>query len=678
LKNANKFISLLISLSTAMGGFMLPAKAAVADCFDISLIGEEITEADADGNETTTTSYSEIAEDGQYVLLNNGDYFTYTVNVGEGQEIEQPGGYKLTYTYASTASSRIDVYATATDGSGYVYGGVATLAATGGEDTYATHTEDEYVYLKSGENKLKFEMTSGDSGVFMGKPSFTSITADAVVTYPLNKTEVPLERIINADGTLSSKVQIVTGKYMGKLRNTLSSDSHIKNVILFRHTDYIVIPVSVPYTAAYKIEFNAKLSSTATLYGAFSTESLSEAAKLTEYEVNSERTSGTAYADYTMSESYVLEAGKQYYFKVYIYTSGDKQIYIKNIRFTDNGEYKTSADLSALEIKDGYITPEFNEDITEYTAYAPVSNGTAELAATVEFKGATVTVDDTTAETSLTVNPEIKCGINETPVFVTVTSINGENTKTYKVNFIGTNTCVSLGTENAKLYREGETEAVDVKRLFDGIGAVKTNGADEIGCGTAYTKAAHIDIDLGGKHDLYELRWERTNQGHIVKGLVIWGSNDPLFETYEILGTSDGTSIQGGVMGDHRIVSIPLSGTASYRYVRVNKPSGGSTTFYPVKMDVYGVPLINSTESEDGLTTTFTVPSSFWVAGDMVIAASYGSDGRVVNASVAQSADDKYTVSLSVRKDSADNTAKVMVWKDFQTLKPRMKPVPAE
>ena len=162
--------------------------------------------------------------------------------------------------------------------------------------------------------------------------------------------------------------------------------------------------------------------------------------------------------------------------------------------------------------------------------------------------------------------------------------------QTYYITFVIGLTNVSLGCKDATMYVDGSASGKDVSKLLDGTGVVKVNGSSAAGFGVSYSSTAYIDIDLGTEYDLYSFAWERTNAGNSVIGKTVWGSNDPNFTTYDVLGTTYDSIADGAFASSftHKIMTTMLSATKPYRYVRINKPSGAKRDFYPVKMDLYG------------------------------------------------------------------------------------------
>ena len=447
-------------------------------------------------------------------------------------------------------------------------------------------------------------------------------------------------------------------------------------MITFRQGNYIVFPVSVPYTAAYKAELTMK--STKALSDnkfsmAISDVSIEDAAAMTSYTATTASTSlTTAWSEITLSDSIVLEEGKTYYVKLIASAVGGGHIsQLSNLSLKDNGEFGSNADLSGLSVGGASLSPAFDKDVTDYTVYTTMpADGTIDITATAQMEGSTITVSETSALTTLSASVEVPYGISETPVEISVKSVNGKGTKTYKLHIVVLNTHASLGNTTAYMLK-GTSTTKDVTKLFDGAGVVKTNGSGNADFGTSTNVAAYTQIDLGKKYDLYSYTWERTNQGSSIKGIQILGSNDPSFEegTYELLGTTDGTSVNGPKASSslvHKLMTTPLSGSQAYRYVRIVKPAG-SGSYYPVKMDLYGVPVLSGEETNKEVTVT--VPSSEYVVGDTIIVAVYSGKELVdVETVTAPSA---YDVTIPVTKKEDTDTVKVMVWKNLRNAIPR-------
>jgi len=617
----------------------------VALTFDKSLIGDV-----TDG----TPSYDKL--ESTSVLIRKGDYFTYTFEVGEGQQIEEGGMYRLSHRYASVSDATLSVAVKQAGEADYkTMASAVSLPATGDYATYKTQTEADYIYLKEGTNVIKFTLTDiskYNDGIYVRPPALSKVISGAYVDCGINTSVYNAITQTNGTGTGSITSNISTKTYQ------------TTSMMTFRKGNYVVLPVTVPYTAAYKAELTAKSTksiSSNVFKAAYSTESLDAAKALTTYSSSTASLAlTTSWNTFTLSDSIVLEGGKTYYFKIAATAVGSSHIsQLSNIRFTDNGEYSTNADLSALTVSEGEFTSEFDSDVTEYTVYSSMPSSEK------------VTITATPAVTGVSIagagEVAVNYGINEIPV--TVTSRNGKVKKTYNITYVVADTHASLGIADADMYVGTSTTPINVARLFNGTGVVKNNGSGDAGFGVAYGSTAYIQIDLKEKYDLYEFTWEKTNQGDSVKGIQIWGSNDPTFAqgSYVVLGTTDGTA-KVGTYSSHKIMTTLLNGTGKYQYVRIVKPSGAGCTFYPVKMDIYGVPEVTSTV--DGLATTITVPSSYYAVGEQVIAAAYNAAGRLVDADV-KSAANAYETTLSLTKQNADDEVKVMVWNDFVNMIPR-------
>ncbi len=617
--------------------------------FDQTLVGEVTDDAG-------TTSYDELSSSN--ILLRQGEYFTYTVNVGEGQQIEEAGLYKLTYNYASKRDATVASYVKWQGLDNYINGDKALiLPSSGGYGAYTAGDGEAIVQFREGANTLKIAITAlaYNDGIYMKAPSLRKVTSATYIDNPINTSVYNAVNGTNGTGTGSITSNIAKSTYQ------------TSSMLTFREGDYVVASVMVPATAAYEIDISAKSDKSlpsSSFKIAYTDESLEAAAALTTYTHSSGSIELTAaWQTIGMGDAVVLEKGKIYYFKIMASNVGRSHIsQLSNLRLTDNGEYGTNADLASLTVSDGLFGESFDKAVTEYTVYADMpENGKITLDATVDMEGATVTG---TGEIS------VNYGINE-KVPVVVTSQNGKVTKTYNVTFVISKNHASLGCTNAKMYVGSEAEGKDVSKLFNGTGVVKNNGSSGAGFGVGYSKSAYIVIDLGAEYDLYSFTWERTNQGHSVKGITIWGSNDPNFATYEALGSTYDTVTDGDKASDsltHKIMTTTLTASDSYRYVRINKPSGTGKDFYPVKMDLYGTPVIASEVSE--LTETVTVPSSLYAVGDKVIAASYDADGKITGVKFAD-AENAESTEVVLTKQNADDTVKVMVWNSFDLLVPR-------
>ena len=629
-----------------------------------SLVGDVTETDDGAGNITTTKSYDGIS--GGAVLLRQGDYFTYPITVGEGQTVKDAGMYRVSYIYGSKREATVSLSVKHENDSAY------TVAETGRSlpagDGYTVNqevTEDTYVTLKEGTNLLKISVTSisNNDGAYFKLPKLSKVVSGAVVNYPIG-THI-YNAITKTDGTGT-----------GSITSNISTATYQKTSFLtFRKNNYIVFPVTVPYTAAYKMELTEK--STKSIKGTFgvaiSEESLDAAKALTTYQLSTGSQSLTSsWQVFTLIDSYVMEGGKTYYFKVALTADGGSNhiAQLSNLKLTDNGAYGTDATLKSLSVTgDGELLRGFSKDVTEYSITASMpKDGTLDIAAATTIDGATVTVGEETAKTNISTSVEVHYGINEIPVTVNVTSLNGKSTETYTVNVVIADTHASLGNQTAKMYVGDSETPISLNTLFNGTGVVKTNGSGDAGFGVAYNVAAYIEIDLGRKYELSQFVWEKTNQGDVPSGIRILGANNADFSDAELIGTTDGTSEAGTKVSQHRIVTTDLSGTKAYRYVKIEKPTGTSKTFYPVKMDIYGTPCVAL--AEENLNVSVKVPSNMYVPGDVVIVATY-SGKEMIDADIV-TAPSGYEASLDVSKKTADDTVKVMVWKNLRTQAPRI------
>ena len=322
-----------------------------------------------------------------------------------------------------------------------------------------------------------------------------------------------------------------------------------------------------------------------------------------------------------------------------------------------------STELTSLEVEGYSFDNAFDVIDTEYTIIADElpASGKVNIIAKAPLADIKITGLGEKA---------IQYGINELPV--TVTSANGEQSEAYMIKFVVVDTHASLGC-TATLYKGSAPDTpVNASKLFNGTGNVKDNGGNT--WGVSYKVTAQYDIDLGAEYDLFCFTFEITNQGNVVKGIQVLGSNDPTFAegTYEVLGTTDGTYAAGSKVATvpkHKISTTALSASDTYRYVRLIKPTGTARTFYPVKMDLYGTPTVTSVAEEK--TETVTVPSNHYVVGDKVIAASYNSSGRLTAAQITDALNAAST-KLVLTKENADDKVKVMVWKDLTDMTPRI------
>ncbi len=618
--------------------------------FDKTLVGETTDDAG-------TTSYDKLASTN--VLLRQGDYFTYTVNVGEGEQIEEAGLYKFVYNYGSKRNATISSYVKWQGYDSFILADASlVLPASGAYATYVPGAGSSVIRLMEGTNTIKIAVSAlaNNDGIYMKAPSFRKLISATYMDYPINTSVYNAITTTNGTGTGSITSNIAKSAYQ--------TDS----MLTLREDDYVVVSVMVPQTAAYEMDISVKSDKalpSSVFKTAYTEESMDAATALTTYTHSTGSVElTTAWQTVGLGNALVLEGGKTYYFKISPTTVGRSHIaQISNIRFTDNGEYGSNANLESISVSDGYFKEVFDQETTSYTVYADMpASGKITLDAAVAMIGSTV---------SGTGEIAVNYGINE-PVKLNVTSKNGKVTKTYDVTFVIAPVHASLGCASATMY-VGDDAGKDVSKLFDGTGVVKMNGSSGAGFGVAYNKTAYIVVDLGAKYNLDYFTWERTNQGNSITGITVWGSNDPDFLTYEHLGTTYDVIEDGEKASDslaHKVMKTYLAPSASYRYIRINKPSGTSKDFYPVKMDVYGTKAVSS--ALEGVVENITVPAGCYAAGDSLIAASYDSTGRMTGAMIV-SAENAAETLLALTKENADDTVKVMVWKDTEVCAPRTK-----
>ncbi len=618
----------------------------IALSFDKALVGEVTDDAG-------TTSYDAVSNTN--VLLRQGDYFTYTVKVGENEAIKEAGLYKLSYDYASKRDATISSSVKREGSDSFTEADSSfVLPASGGYAAYTQKTGEVILQLRTGTNTIKIAVSAlaNNDGIYFKAPGFCKVTSASYMDYPINT-------------SVYNPITQTSGGGTGSIASNISTKTYqTASMLTMRQGDYVVVPVMVPATAAYDLDITVKSDKAlpASKYKtAVTDESLEAAAALTAYSYTTDGLELTAaWQTFPAGNGIVMEAGKVYYIKIYASTVGRNHIaQISNIRLTDNGEYGTNANLSAISVSGGYMTEAITEDKTSYTVYTEMPNGgKVTLSATPEMEGVTVSGGGEIA---------VDYGING-PFPITVTSRNGKVTKHYDVTIVVAKNHASLGCTEAKLYVDGATEGKDVSRLLDGTGVVKLNGSSGAGFGVPTAKSAYIVIDLGAEYDLHKFTWERTNQGHSVKGITIWGSNDPEFRTYEHLGTTYDTLENGEKASDsltHLKMTTVLSPSATYRYIRINKPSGTSKDFYPVKLDLYGV---EAPKAENG---SVVIPASHYAAGDALFAAVYTDKGQLKSVKTVTAENQPY-MTIPVSKETDTDTVKIMVWKDFVNLVPRI------
>jgi len=639
----------------------------VAIKFDKSKVGDVTETDDGAGNITTTTSYSSVSSSG--VLLRQGKYFTYPIVVGEGGDLEEAGLYRVTHRYGAQRAVTVSTSVKYEGDTAFTVADTATVLPAGANyNINNEYTEDDYITLKKGTNLLKIAVTSlsNNDGAYFILPKLSKVVSGAFVNYPIGTHIYDAINKVDGTGTGSITTNVSTATYQKS------------SMITFRKGNYIVFPISVPYTAAYKMELTEKTTGSTvratTFQMAISEESLDAAKALTTYNCSTGSQSLTSsWQIFTLSDSYVLEGGKTYYVKLAATAVGGNHIaQLSNLKLTDNGEYGSNAKLSGLSVSgDEEYLRGFDSDVTSYDIVAPMpENGMLTIGATTSIAGATITIGEESAKSSLTSQVEVQYGINEIPVQVDVLSVSGKNSATYTVNVVIADSHVSLGNTAANMYVDDSETPISINKLFNGTGVVANNGAGNAGFGVAYNSTATIVVDLGVAYDLSLFTWEKTNQGDAVAGITVYGANNEDFSDAELIGTTDGTAEAGSKVASvssHKIMKTDLSGTKAYRYVKLEKPSGAAKTFYPVKMDFYGTPAIKKAENE--LAVSVTVPSSEYVVGDTVIAAVYSGKELVdVDTVTAPSA---YEVTLNVTKLTDTDTVKIMVWKNLRNAIPR-------
>jgi len=316
---------------------------------------------------------------------------------------------------------------------------------------------------------------------------------------------------------------------------------------------------------------------------------------------------------------------------------GGQELYIYGFK-----NPQSNANLTALTV-DGYTFDKaFTADKTDYTIISngfPTDNKVI-VTALPELEAATV---NGTGDIKVQ-----KYGINNIPL--TVTSPNGKITKTYNINFIVTEIKnVSQGC-SAVVYKTADSEAVDAGEVFDGDSEYKSVGSSSFKW--KVTSAGYMQVDLGenSDYDLYKAVFRRgPNTSN--KVITVLGSHDELFTQPVVLGKTTGKETNYGTNDTRQ--ECMLSASEKYRYIRIT----ASGDIYPYRIDIFGLPAIKEITS-DG-TTSVTVPSLYYEAGDMITTVIYNSDGSIKTGDVV-TVPNAEAVTVSFTR--ADNeTAKITI-----------------
>lgn len=182
-------------------------------------------------------------------------------------------------------------------------------------------------------------------------------------------------------------------------------------------------------------------------------------------------------------------------------------------------------------------------------------------------------------------------------------------------------------------------------------------------------KYAYTRIDLENEYHLKKLTWTKTNYGKI-PALNIYGANKEDGTDMVLIAKTESiadTSV--------KVINYELDWANKYRFVFIKPTQNGNMA--PLTLSVYAFAEPELTTAEDGLTTTVTVPSSYYAIGDTVIAASYNG-GKLSDVELKNPKNGEYSAEAILTKETAEDTVKFMVWKDLKNLVPRMEEVSFE
>jgi len=630
---------------------------------DENLIGDiktTVTENE-DGTTTTTTTKSfEALFNGDSFRMRQGQYYTYKINVGEGEAVTEPGMYQVAHRYAvQKASAAIIMSVKHPDSEHFVPMVKRGLPSTGSHSNRSTVAKDDYITLKEGENTIKViaYYVEGNDAVDMELPILSKVTEGGIVDYVTNK---QVYNAVNVDDEVSGYGSI-TGSHI------VTTGYQSYENVTFRKGDYIVVPVNVPYTAAYKVEASVKStkSVSSTIGMAIGNELLDDWSALS-YTNSISPTLTSSWVRQTVNEAVTLEAGKTYYFKVGATAVGDNHIaQIEKIRLTDTGAALSGLTMAGLSDNNGIVYPAFVGTTKAYTVYT--STTSTDITATPVDTSSTVIINgvEGAASGAATVTVSLEYGINNN-IPVVVKNASGSVTGRYNINVIAAPISVVSLKDQAFCYIDSNaTTATNVNELFDGDNANQSTRVVQM------KSTGYIQVDLGEDYDKYILykMVHRRGPSTSNKVLTVKGSNDPDFAdgTEAVLGTSSGkewTKSYSSSLKDVR-QECTLNADRKYRYIRIT----AAGTIYPYRIDIYGFNDVTETVADD-LTSTVSVPSQMYATGDSIIVAAYDESGKLVDAEITP-AENAGTTSAVVKKAKATDAVKAMVWKDLDNMIPR-------
>jgi len=337
------------------------------------------------------------------------NYFTYKINVGEGEAVTEPGYYQVTVNYVATENYGVLLSVN----------GVPMIKATLPKHTGSTiassvpNTIEDlgYIWLDEGENTLKYELTTTSGG------SSQSLFTELPILRKVDKAII--DRVINNSYTIVDATET-------------DASYQTKNYAGFRQGDYVILPVKVPYTAAYRIEMSASSKSDYSFSAVYGEDEATVSAS-SDYTIKGEvqPATGSASSDFaksSLTDFVLLEADKQYYFKICAASVTDSGIVtVEKIRVVDNGDWDASAELTSLSVEGYNLDTTFSADDGEYTVFAQSSPA-----------GNTVNVIAETLSPNATVvnSGAVQVSDTVTDIPVTVTSADGTNTNVYNIRFI--------------------------------------------------------------------------------------------------------------------------------------------------------------------------------------------------------------------------------------------------
>lgn len=539
--------------------------------FDESLVGEAIETETNDGfsHDGIKTWFDHM---GSVVSLRGvstetrvENYFTYPITVGEGQKVTEAGYYQVSLSYVASNDYGILL---SVNGVPMIKASLPKKEGSTLASTEPNVIEDVgYIWLNEGENILKYELTTTSGG------GAESLFTELPILRKVDKAIV--DRVINNSYTIVDATET-------------DASYHTRAYAGFRQGDYVIMPVKVPYTAAYRIEMSA---SSAQNYGFSAVYSEDEAtvAASTDYTIVGEvqPATGSEKANFeksSLTDCIILEADKQYYFKFCATTVNNSGIMtLEKIRIVDNGDYDASANLTSLSV-DGYsLDADFDEDTLSYVVYAPSVPANNQITINAESFSPNATVTNAGVV-------EVTDTVTDIPV--TVTSADGQNTRVYNIRFV-VNEPVSLNKTAYIYYKDAE----GVENTGDVSGVLTSAGVSD---GTVkipwnnYTTQGYIKADLEKPYNLSGFTWKKTASGQHVN-VEIYASNEDNFDSAVIIGkTTKDTYLTLGT--NSYLDACSLDSTNAYQYVWIKIDD--KKDFCPAQISLYTMPEIDMDSTE--------------------------------------------------------------------------------